>query len=109
MLTTPIFYFFCVFIIKSFIMKKVKLTEKQLEELVLKVLEEQGAIGGASSGMNRSEINNLPKCSKKDAKELINGVVKQPVMSKFQYAAIATGTGTELYLEVKNKPFCKLR
>ena len=90
-------------------MKKVTLSEKDLEQMVMKVLEEQGAIGGASSGLGRSVINNLPKCSKKDADELIGAVVKQPIMSKFQYAAIAAGTGTELYLEVKNKPFCKLR
>jgi len=91
-------------------MKKVTLTEEHIENLVRKVLEEQGAFGGTSSGMKRSKINNLPKCSKiKDAEELIGAVVKQPIMSKFQYAAIEAGTGTELYLEVKNEPFCKLR
>jgi len=97
-------------------MKKVKLTEKQLEDMVLKVLEEQGAVQGASAGLGRSEMNRLPKCYRKDSKELIGGVIKDhmvfitdPKMKAFQVAANKAGTGTELYLEVKGKPFCKIR
>ena len=44
-------------------MKKVKLTEKQLEEMVLKVLEEQGALTGAMTGVDA--FNKLPDCKKK--------------------------------------------
>lgn len=95
-------------------MKKVTLTEKQLEELVLKVLEEQGALSGASVGMDRSKINTLPNCSKKNSEDLIGGVVRKHEVTDsrlkaFQAAANSMNTGTTLYLEVNRKPFCKLR
>ena len=50
-------------------MKKVTLTEEHIENLVRKVLEEQGAVSGAATGMGRSQMNNLPNCSKKDSEE----------------------------------------
>ncbi len=95
-------------------MKKVTLTEEHIENLVRKVLEEQGAVSGAATGMGRSEINSLPKCSKKNSEELIGGVVRKHEVTDsrlqaFQVAANKAGTGTELYLEVKKRPFCKLR
>lgn len=95
-------------------MKKVTLTEDHIEKLVLKVLEEQGALSGAAAGMDRSKINNLPNCSKKNSEDLIGGVVRKHEVTDsrlqaFQVAANKAGTGTELYLEVKKTPFCKLR
>ena len=96
-------------------MKKVTLTEEHIENLVRKVLEEQGAIGGASSGMERSKINELPKCSElKNIDEIIGGkVMKHKVsdsrLQAFQAAANSANIGTSVYVFAKNKPFCKIK
>lgn len=96
-------------------MKKITLTEKQLEEMVLKALTEQGAVAGGAAGMNRSQMNSLTECSRvKNPDSLVGGIVRKyevadSRLKAFQAAANSMNTGTSLYLEVNRKPFCKLR
>ena len=96
-------------------MKKITLTEKQLEEMVLKVLEEQGAVAGGTAGVTRSQMNDLTDCSRiKNVDSLVGGIVRKyevadSRMKALQAAANSINTGTTLYLEINRKPFCKLR
>jgi len=94
-------------------MKKITLTEKQLEEMVLKVLEEQGAVSGAMTGVQA--YNNLPDCKKKNDEELNGGVVVKVQTPQSRAAAISQSfsksinTTVSLYVKKGGKPFCKLR
>jgi len=94
-------------------MKKVTLTEKQLEELVLKVLEEQGAVSGAMTGVQA--YNNLPDCKKKNDDELAGGMVVKVKAPQSRASAISQSfsktinTTVSLYIKKEGKPFCKLR
>jgi hypothetical protein len=94
-------------------MKKVKLTEKQLEELVLKVLKEQGTMAGAMTGVEA--FNKLPDCKRKDDEELVGGVIMKVKSPQSRAAAISQSfskeinTTVSLYIQKNKKPFCKLR
>jgi hypothetical protein len=94
-------------------MKKVKLTEKELEQLVLKVIQEQGSIEGAITGVEA--FNKLPDCKKKSDDELMGGIVKKVKQPQSRAAAISQSfsksinTTVSLYIEKNRKPFCKLR
>jgi hypothetical protein len=94
-------------------MKKVTLTEKQLEEMVLKVLEEQGAVSGAMTGVRA--YNDLPDCSKKKDDELAGGMVVKVKEPQSRASAISQSfsksinTTVSLYIKKEGKPFCKLR
>lgn len=94
-------------------MKKITLTEKQLEEMVLKVLEEQGAIQGAMTGTEAYE--KLPSCGKKSDDELSGGVITKVKAPQSRASAISQSfsksinTTVSLYIQKNNKPFCKFR
>ena len=106
-------------------MKKVKLTEKQLEAMVLKVLEEQ-LKDGFNKGMHDA-VKDKPDCSKIKPNEILGGIVKVVKGNKKLYpkhtsgvdkleflGAVSKAATGQLeddiyYIEVKGKPFCKLR
>ena len=93
-------------------MKKVKLTEKQLEAMVLKVLEEQSLQGGITGV---EAFNKLPECKKKSDDELSGGVVVKVKEPQSRAAAISQSfsksinTTVSLIVQKNKKPFCKLR
>jgi hypothetical protein len=94
-------------------MKKITLTEKQLEEMVLKVLEEQGALQGAMTGIQA--FDKLPSCGKKSDDELSGGVIMKVKAPQSRAAAISQSFNKEinrtvtLFIQKNNKPFCKFR
>jgi len=94
-------------------MKKVTLTEKQIEEMVLKVLEEQGALTGAMTGVEA--FNKLPDCKKKSDDELAGGVIMKVKSPQSRAAAVSQSfskqinTTVSLFIQKNKKPFCKLR
>jgi len=94
-------------------MKKITLTEKQLEEMVLKVLEEQGAVSGAMTGVQA--YDKLPSCGKKSDDELAGGVIMKVKAPQSRAAAISQSFNKEinrtvtLFIQKNNKPFCKFR
>jgi hypothetical protein len=98
---------------KTFIMKKITLTEKQLEEMVLKVLEEQGALTGAMTGVEA--FNQLPDCKRKSDDELSGGVVMKVKTPQSRAAAVSQSfskqinTTVSLFIQKDKKPFCKYR
>ena len=94
-------------------MKKVTLTEEHIENLVRKVLEEQGAVSGTMTGVEA--FNNLPDCKKKNDDELSGGMVVKVKAPQSRASAISQSfsksinTTVSLYIQKNKKPFCKLR
>lgn len=111
-------------------MKKVRLTEEHIENLVRKILEEQ-VKGGFNQGFHKV-IEKKEKCSKLDPNKFLNGIVrvakgnkkiypkhtsgvkKSSYLSDVSKAATGAARGKEVlvddifYIEVNKKPFCKL-
>jgi|TARA_B110000503_G_scaffold31481_1_gene50816 hypothetical protein len=93
-------------------MKKIQLTERQLEDMVLKVLEEQSAVSGLMTGVNAYK---LPDCRKKSDDEISGGVVTKVKNPSTRATAISQSfsktinTTASLYIQKDGRPFCKLR
>jgi len=93
---------------------KIRLTEKQLEDLIKKTIFEQPV---SSSTLTPSQAGQLPACEKMKEEQLINSVVAKTSSSNSRLSQISTSfsqrIGTEkiasLYLVKNKQPLCKLR
>jgi hypothetical protein len=93
---------------------KIRLTEKQLEDLIKKTLSEQPV---SSSTLTPSQAGELPSCEKMKEEQLVNSLVTKTSSSNSRMSQISTSfnkrIGTDktasLYLVKNKQPLCKLR
>lgn len=93
---------------------KIRLTEKQLEDLIKKTISEQPV---SSSTLTPTQAGELPACEKMKEEQLVNSIVVKTQSSNTRLSQISTSfsqrVGTDksasLYLVKNKQPLCKLR